>query len=460
MPSITINGVPTRIAQAVAAPSNLQNTGAATIYMDTNSAVSPLAYGVAVAPRASVNWSGGDELWAVTDGPETTLSVLYGAEGTTVSEVSAVVTGDVIATIDGPVEADITGPVTVNGTVSVGNVVSTQVTNTVSTNVANTVATTVSGTVNTLVTAPVNIAGTVPITGNVGVTGPVTVTGTVNANVAGNVNAAITGPVSISSGTVNVGGILTPVVVQGGGAILHNANVNAIPAGGSTTITINGPANGTTYYGIDVSWEILTSPAGTTASTVRAYVNGFPGTPIAGTAMRDTSAAEISVIGFSERIDFTVPMRTTFPLTITIDNSNLGGTVSGFLRVTGTSYASPYPVDNMNGWMGVGSLGARVTPALNDYVTIQPSFSTLTLSVQPEVAGLDNVSLQQWNTLTDAYDIQIRRISHSPYYQQTGAAAQWDVLRVSIPPIGQPHRIFFHAAFAGQVDISLSEVSR
>jgi hypothetical protein len=348
----------------------------------------------------------------------------------------------------------------VEGTVNVGNVVQTEttVTNNVSTTVSNTVTTEVSGTVDTVVTAPVAISGTVDVAGDVGITGPVTVSGAVNIS-GGTVDADITGPVTIG-GPVTVGGIETPVIVQGGGTILYNANVNTIAAGGSRTITINAPANGNTFYGIDVSWEILTSPAGVSASTVRAYVNGFPGTPVMGTAMRDTSAGEISVIGFSERLDFTTPMRTTFPLTITIDNSNLGGTLSGFLRVTGTSYASPYPVDNMNGWMGVGSLGARVTPAANDYVTIQPSFSTLAVTLQPEAAGLDNVSLSQWNTLTDAYDIQLRRISHSPYYSQAGVAAQYDMLRVTTPPIGQPHRIYFHSAFAGQINITLSEVQR
>lgn len=125
-----------------------------------------------------------------------------GVEGT------VAVSGDV--TVNGPVTVDkientvpVAGDVTVDGPVTVQGDVGIQ------------------GNVNV---NPVTVDGPVTVEGDVGITGPVSVTGTVNADVTGaveitnaSINASVEGNVVVDSGTVTVGGILTPVEIQGGG---------------------------------------------------------------------------------------------------------------------------------------------------------------------------------------------------------------------------------------------------
>jgi hypothetical protein len=107
------------------------------------------------------------------------------------------------------------------------------------------------GNVNAAVTGTVAVSG---ITGNIaGITGNVTVvdgggsitvdgnvgiTGNVNIGTMPNVNAAVTGTVAVSSITGNLAGITANVtVVDGGGSLTVDGNVNANITGGNVTVT-------------------------------------------------------------------------------------------------------------------------------------------------------------------------------------------------------------------------------
>lgn len=107
------------------------------------------------------------------------------------------------------------------------------------------------GNVNAAVTGTVAVSG---ITGNIaGITGNVTVvdgggsitvdgnvgiTGNVNIGTMPNVNAAVTGTVAVSSITGNLAGITANVtVVDGGGSLTIDGNVNANITGGNVTVT-------------------------------------------------------------------------------------------------------------------------------------------------------------------------------------------------------------------------------
>jgi hypothetical protein len=86
------------------------------------------------------------------------------------------------------------------------------------------------GNVNAAVTGTVAVSG---ITGNIA-----GITGNVNIGTMPNVNAAVTGTVAVSGITGNIAGITANVtVVDGGGSLTVDGNVNANITGGNVTVT-------------------------------------------------------------------------------------------------------------------------------------------------------------------------------------------------------------------------------
>lgn len=425
MPSITIGPVPVRVSQAVAQAANLQNTGAATIYMDTNSAVSPLAYGVAMAPRSSVNWSSGNELWAVTDGAETQLSVLYGAEGTTVSEVSAVVTGDVTATIEGPIEAEITGPVTVNGTVNVGNVIQTE------TEITNTVTTTVSGTVDTVITAPVDITG--------------------------DVDATITGPVSIS-GAVTVGGILTPVSVQGGGELLLIRNGN-VAASGLDVFTIPAPPSGQTYYGLAFRFQMTSGADNATPMSVDVlnFGSSFEATSQSVMSSSSLGALELGRFGNRNTCQTIIPVGASFPIQVGVSNASPSTARNYTFVAIGISHADPIPRDGP--WTNQYS-----TPDVSFASAAAGSFAIIASSKEDRLFQLNALSgttqgsfvVEELNSNTGAWVVNQQRAQNSLYGGNTGnVALQSETTSfIRVPGTGNMHRVRNTNSVTGTIHLS------
>lgn len=95
MPNFPVPVSPIRISQALTQPALLQNVGTETIYLDSESSVSPASYGLGLVPRSTVNWPANKELWAMVSANAGNLSVLFNAEGVGLAEVSATIDGDV-----------------------------------------------------------------------------------------------------------------------------------------------------------------------------------------------------------------------------------------------------------------------------------------------------------------------------------------------------------------------------
>lgn len=257
--------------------------------------------------------------------------------------------------------------------------------------------------------------------------------------------------------TIHIGHVAGAINVQGGGVILYSEEVT-VPANSSTEILIPGPLDGSTKYGVDITWEILTSGAGLTVSNCQ-VVNAGTGVGVQCAAIRDLNAVEIGEIGAPEIVAFTVPMKSAYPLKIRVYNTHATDSLDGFLHVIATSYALPYPVDT-GAYFGVGPLTENlVNPAVGDYVTLPASTSTMHYRMQANVAGLDNVALEQWSSGSSFTGVNFRT-SRSPNYQQVGAGAIWDIQEFSTGPFGRPHRLRFFGALAGTIRIQLYDIGR
>lgn len=329
MPNFAINGSsPVRVSQASTDAGLIRNTGNSAVFLDKYSSVTSANYGLELQPFDSVNWSGSD-LWAVSaPGDTSTLSVLYGADGVSLGAVSAVVTGDVTATIDGPVDANILGTVTVDGDVSISG----------------------------------------PVTASISGTVPVDIQNAV-------INADVTGNIIVDSGEVNVGGILTPVQVQGGGSVLVNTTGTLTP-GGSINISIPAPASGLTYAGLGV---IVTN-------TSKSVVNIVPLTCYIynnGVAISNPSVFQASIItgtlgefGACAVTKLVVPVGAAFPLRITLDHNGATSNLGYRVIVVGLSYADTLTRDFGQWENGAESEVSYDNAAANSFATIAASFET------------------------------------------------------------------------------------
>lgn len=339
MPNFGIGSVAVRISQTGTQEALIQNTGNSTLYLDQYSSVSSANHGLALAPLSSVNWAAGRELWAVcAPGTDTSVTVLYGATGTALSEIAAVVTGDVTATIDGPVNANIT-----NASIPVTGDVEATITN-----------------------------ASIPVTGDVNANitnGVIDVSGTVDANITNAViDATVTGNIIVDSGEVNVGGILTPVTIEGGGALVHSQSGNLTP-GQVLNINVPLPVSGRTFYAFKITVEI-TSPQHATLPRVIGYTDTFDNFT---TIVRYPTADQGVSIPYKH--SFTIPAQQS---TFTILLRNPSGTLTnGYsVRVDGVNVGSPYPATNI-GYLLNSCSPVQVTPPTSGAtvnVWLPPSF--------------------------------------------------------------------------------------
>lgn len=333
MPNFGVRDAPSQISQASTQAALIQNTGTSTVYLDEGSSVSSTSYGLEVLPRQSVHWAAGRTLWAVCgSGDESTLSVLYGASGTTLSEVSAVVTGDVQATITGPVDAVIQG------------------------------------------TVPVDVQNA-----------------TINAQVQGNI--------IVDSGEVNVGGILTPVAIEGGGEGIVHAT-GTIAASGVVNIPVPVPASARTYYAFKITLSI-SSPQHSTTPRYISYID---------TLGNNTQVARFPSSDFGVGItyvhEFTIPAQEAF---FTVQLSNPGTLSTDYiLDVSGVNVGSPTPQTNIGGLLnaaepititpptvGGQSVTVWLPPSFNEYKCLMRTSSTAAVLVGMTLNYLNNAAVAQ-----------------------------------------------------------------
>lgn len=382
MPNFPVGERPGQISQTGTQEALIRNTGTSSVFLDKQSSVNPLAYGLELQPLDSVNWPTGDDLWAVTAaGTTSSLSVLYGASGVSLGAVSAVVTGDVTATITGPVDANILGTVAVD----VQNAV---------------------------------------------------------------INADVTGNIIVDSGTVNVGGILTPVAIEGGGQVLLNQTAT-VAAGGVTNINVPVPVNGRTYYAFKVQLQINNAQHAT-IDRILSYTDSFNNF----TTMVRGSLTTLS-IGIPYIHEFTVPAQEN-TLSIQLRNSSGALTTDYTIRVSGVNVGQPTPTTNL-GYLLSAAETLQVTPptvapTLN--IWLPPSFQGYRLLIRSNaglmrLVGMDlgyvnNAgTINQW--LVRAYNIGVNTSGIDPAnfdFMGNGATSYIPIAgngrapRVSFQPFG------------------------
>lgn len=303
MPNFAIDGSsPTQISQTGTQAALIRNTGSSVVYLDAYSSVSESNYGLELQPLDSVNWAEGRDLWAVCSaGNQSTLSVLYGADGVSLGAVSAVVTGDVTATIDGPVEANIQG------------------------------------------TVPVDIQNAV-------------------------INADVTGNIVVDSGEVNVGGILTPVVIQGGGQGILTASAT-INAGVTVNVPVTIPGNLGSFYAYRIRF-IVTGTAHATQPRILRYLDNYENrTNVVLPSLNDWP------LGDPSRHIFTIPAQTpNFNIAI----SNIGSVSATYvIQVDGVNVAPAQPTTFLGDALYSNDGPLSVTPPTSGSignVYLPPSF--------------------------------------------------------------------------------------
>lgn len=371
MPNVPITTSPTRISQTVTQQANLQNTGNVTVYLDSHSAVSHFAYGLAVSPRASVNWPADSELWAVTESDDGVLSVLYGADGVSVSEVSAVVTGDVTAVIEGPVDATITGPVTV-------------------------------------------------------------------------------------SGTVTVGGIDTPVMVQGGGEILY---VGSGSVAGSTGVSLNipAPASGLTYFGL----RVFISHNGPTLAeplefSIESNGAGFASSPSIAVASLGAGGLILGSFGNAGQAEFIVPMAAQYPIRVFLSNRSPSA-CNYSLQVNGISHSEPRATDASVWTNSVETRTAFSGAAAGSYAIIAASFEDRKFLITTSTGTAGSFVVDELDSSFSTWSTTQERAQNSVYQSATpltsGIQAETNSV-VFIPGTGQLHRIRNTNAVVGNTFLS------
>lgn len=216
------------------------------------------------------------------------------------------------------------------------------------------------------------------VTGDVTATidGPIdaVVTGSVEVT-SGTINAEITGDVTITSGEVNVGGIETPVLVQGGGAILFDGTGTITPGSGDT-INIPAPASGLTYAGIAVIVTNTTkSVVNVVPITCSLYNNGFAaGNPVSFQAGIITG--EVGEFGSTAITKVVAPVGASFPLRLDLNNNGASGNQGYRVVAIGLSYADTYARDFGQWENGAESEVSFDNVAANSFAVIGASLET------------------------------------------------------------------------------------
>src|SRR5882757_16568 len=258
------------------------------------------------------------------------------------------------------------------------------------------------------------------VTGDVTATidGPVTISGTIPVDVQNAViNADVTGNIIVDSGTVNVGGILTPVAIEGGGQVLLNQTAT-VAAGGVTNINVPVPVNGRTYYAFKVQLQINNAQHAT-IDRILSYTDSFNNF----TTMVRGSLTTLS-IGIPYIHEFTVPAQEN-TLSIQLRNSSGALTTDYTIRVSGVNVGQPTPTTNL-GYLLSAAEAVQVTPptvAPTTNIWMPPSFQEYRLLIRSNaglmrLVGMDlgyvnNAgTINQW--LVRAYNIGVNTSGIDP----------------------------------------------
>jgi hypothetical protein len=428
MPNYRVGDTPVQLAQSGARGFLVRNVGTVPVFLEEGSTVSSTAYGLELQPLDSANWPQDKALWIATaQGAVGDISVLYGAEGVSLGAVSAVVTGDVVATITGPVDANIT-----NASIPVTGDVDANITN-----------------------AIVNVGGNVDA--NI-TNADIAVSGTVDANITNaTIDATITGDVVVTSGTVNVGGILTPVVVQGGGVMLLQ-QTGTVNAATGTTINVPAPTSGNVFFGIGIIVTV-TSKTVSNDNPLNVSVYNFGFTTAVPTRLKALlgvgGGLNLGSFGQVSTASVVVPMATSYPLRIDLDNTGAAGNQTYRITVIGLSTAGVQPQDLIQ-WENGLTMDVSFTSALaNSYALIASSTETRQFLINSLTATTGAFVVESVSS-AGVWSVTQQRAHNSVYGNQpSGADISANVNSlVTIPGDGFVHRVRVSNAVTGAVSMS------
>jgi hypothetical protein len=188
------------------------------------------------------------------------------------------------------------------------------------------------------------------------ITGPVdaVISGTVPVDVQNAViNADVTGNIIVDSGEVNVGGILTPVVIQGGGQGVLTQGAS-LAAGASVNIPVTVPSASGSFYAFQIQLVVSGGAHATLPRIIRYTDNSGNSTNVVLPSLVDWA------VGRSERHVFTVPCDSpSFDFTLT----NVGAvTASYVVSVDGVNVAATIPTTNLGRLLYENDGPLQITP--------------------------------------------------------------------------------------------------
>lgn len=301
------------------------------------------------------------------------------------------------------------------------------------------------------------------------VTGDVTATidGPVDANILGTVsvdvqnaviNADVTGNIVVDSGTVNVGGILTPVSIEGGGEAILTQSGN-IAAGAFLNIPVPTPPSGRTYYAFKIKLSI-TNAQHATLNRVLSYTDTFDNFS---TIVRSSVLDQNLSIPYIH--SFTVPAQES---TMTIQLANASGAlVTGYsIEVRGVNVGQPTPTTNLGYLLNSSSVltmtPPTVAPAVNFWIPASFQDYNLLLRTNSTTGVVASMALEYMNS-AGTLETFTTRAYNAPGYpdvaQLTNSATSVASRSIPISGNGRAARIQFPVAAGNSGSVAVALIS-
>jgi hypothetical protein len=314
-----------------------------------------------------------------------------------------------------------------------------------------------SGTLDATITnASIDVAGTVDA--NI-TNASIDVAGTVDANITNaNIDATVSGNIIVDSGTIQVGGVDTPVMVQGGGEILHTTS-GSLAAGVDTNINIPAPPSGLTYFGLGL---IISVTAKTISSDVPLVANiynfgALTGNPVKISPVLATvgPATYRGAFGANTTAQIVVPIATTYPIVVNLFNSGASGTQFYDFTAIGLSYADSFPRD-MGQWVNGNEPTISFSNVVaGSYAVIAPSLETRNFLLVSRTGSAGEFYVEVLNN-NGTWTRSQNRADHSVYGNVTpgGSITANSNSLITIPGTGHAHRIVTAPATTGLIDLA------
>lgn len=305
------------------------------------------------------------------------------------------------------------------------------------------------GAVSAVVTGDVTATIDGPV--DVSVLGPVEIS-------SGTIDATITGDVVITSGEVNVGGILTPVSIEGGGEAILTQSGN-IAAGAFLNIPVPIPASGRTYYAFKIKLSI-TNAQHATLNRVLSYTDTFDNFC---TIVRSSVLDQNLSIPYIH--SFTVPAQES---TFSVQLANASGAlVTGYtIEIRGVNVGQPTPTTNLGYLLNSSNVltvtPPTVAPAVNIWIPASFQEYNLLLRTNSATGVVASMALEYMNS-AGTLETFTTRAYNAPGYpdvaQLTNSATSIASRSIPITGNGRAARIQFPVAAGNSGSVAVALIS-